>query len=218
MKRVFLSSFVLLFIIACTEKTQVNVIQGQLFESCNTAIGGVEIALKANEGSGFNNPIILGSDVTNADGTFSFTYELEEDESGSGSILMIKKRGFKTLISSIELNESLNLNLYNRDTVNLSIELQGSRIYTANDTLFYAYNGLPTTYFVSPPQNGILANLVLGLAPIVNSVIEPQVYYGIGKVNFNQAKQLTGTAGATQSIAIGITPCFLTDTTRIVID
>ena len=114
---------VFLFTTSCKESTRVNLVSGKVYQDCNVPLPNTEIALKSNVGGSFNDPIILGSGVTAADGTLRFTYELDETDIGTGSILLVKSSGFETLVDNVDLNKDVSLELYRNDVTQLIVEL-----------------------------------------------------------------------------------------------
>lgn len=180
---------------SCTEDTQVNLISGRLFEDCNTPAGSSEIALKANVGSSFGDPILLGSGITQANGVFNFTYELEEDDQGTADIILITNRGFETLISGIDVNENIELTLYRRDTGQVVIQLTGSKMFDLDDTLFYGLTLTGEEKFVVQPANGIIDTFYYSKRNTANNKITAKVYFGDTKVDFDLARVATTTNG-----------------------
>ena len=179
---------VFLFITSCKESTRVNLVSGKVFQDCNLPLPNTEIALKSNIGGSFNASIILGSGVTAADGTLRFTYELDEADLGTGSILLVKSTGFETLIDNVNLNQDVNLDLFRNDVSELIVELSGARVYGANDTLFYAVTGGAITLQKVTPVIGVIDTIqVPNSSPNSNDVSE-KIYYGVGSESFNRAK------------------------------
>ncbi|MDA9313072.1 hypothetical protein N9Q47_05715, partial [Vicingaceae bacterium] len=174
---------IFLFITSCKESARVNLVSGKVFQDCNLPLPNTEIALKSNIGGSFNASIILGSGVTAADGTLRFTYELDEADLGTGSILLVKSTGFETLIDNVNLNQDVNLDLFRNDVSELIVELSGARVYGANDTLFYAI----TLQKVTPVIGVIDTIQVPNSSPNSNDVSE-KIYYGVGSESFNRAK------------------------------
>tara|TARA_B110000046_G_scaffold32429_1_gene34739 strand:- start:4345 stop:5007 length:663 start_codon:yes stop_codon:yes gene_type:complete len=179
---------VFLFVSSCKESTRVNLVSGKVFQDCTLPLPNTEIALKSNIGGSFSAPIILGSGITAADGTLNFTYELDEDDLGTGSILVVKPAGFETLIDNVDLNQDVNLELYRNDISQLIVELSGTRAYSASDTLFYGITNDTVIYQKVSPSNGVVDTIqVPNLIP--NSVnVSEIIYYGVGSDSFSRAK------------------------------
>ena len=64
--------------------------------NCSTPVSFSEIALKANVGNNFGDPIILGSAISGENGYFELTYELEKEDKGNGDLILITAQGFET--------------------------------------------------------------------------------------------------------------------------
>jgi len=206
----FISIAAIIFGTSCKEKTRVNLISGKVYQDCSTPLANTEIALKSNTDgvTSFSSPIILGSGITAADGTLSFTYELEEEDIGTGSLLLIQPAGFETLISSISLNTDVNINLYRNDISKVEIQLSGSRVFGANDTLFYSITNNDETYEMVQPKAGTLDTIeVQSSMPNLNNA-EEIFYYGIGTTNFIRAKDIARNSDSTfNKITVNINGC-----------
>jgi len=181
-------SLAMALLFSCKEKTNVNLINGVLYDDCNTIIPNREIALKANQGGNFTNPIILGSAISNADGSFDFTYELEEESIGTGNILLVNEIGFETLLQGIELNEDFTINLYREDVGELEVVLSGTRTLNPSDTFFYATTQSTTTRFIVQPNYATLDTLSIKLVNQNKDAQVTEFYYGIGINHFNDAR------------------------------
>lgn len=210
---------VFLFITSCKESTRVNLVSGKVYQDCNTPLPNTEIALKSNVGGSFNASIILGSGITAADGTLNFTYELDEDDLGTGSLILVKSTGFETLIDDIDLNKDVNVELFRNDISQLIIELSGTRVYNSNDTLFYGVTNDALTYQKVQPVNGIIDTIqVLSSSPNTNDVSET-VYYGVGTDSFIRAKASASIADSTfNNASILLNGCGSVTTANLVID
>ena len=190
MKRLF--GLVLLFLLAlvsCKENTRVNLISGRVFEDCEQALTNVEIALKSNAEGSFNAPIILGSGITSTDGTLNFTYELEEEDIGTGSLLLIKPTGFEVLLESVVLNQDVELNLYRNEVTTVKVELRSSRIFTNNDTLFYAITNNEEVFLKVAPALGLLDSIVVSNVTPNSDNLQETFYYGLGFADFTKATE-----------------------------
>lgn len=210
MKKTLLSLFIGLVLFSCSDRTQINLVSGKIFERCEVPIANQEIALKASTGD----PIIIGSAISGKDGTYIFTYELEEDRSGTGEFILIDTQGFVTVVRGVELNEDVVYDHYNEDDITVNVILEGNRNYSTTDTLFFGYTGSGKELSVVQPSNGELANISSTLANEFGNKGSRRIYYGIGKVNFDIAKK----DAAERNIDLNITPCSLTDTARIIIN
>lgn len=208
MKRI-LTVFILIFLFSCTEKTKVNLVSGTVYQDCDNVLSNSEIALKSNISGSFSEPLILGNAFTKEDGTFNFTYELEEEDLGSGDIILVKSTGFETILTGVELNENENFNIYRSDiTFSLILNLKGTKVYTSSDTLFYSVTQSSEIHFVVQPMNGVLDTLSV---PIVNSNVnltENTFFYGIGSEEFIKSKVASNSQGGTfQNIFLEAQSC-----------
>jgi len=180
---------VFLLLTSCKENTRVNLVTGIVYQDCTSPLANVEIALKSKVGGSFNGPIILGSGITTADGTLRFTYELDEEDLGTGSLLFVKPTGFEVLIDNVDLNQDLiSLDLFRNDLSQLIIQLSGSKLFGINDTLYYGLTHNEGSFFNVQPTSGVLDTIAaVSSAPNTNEVTE-YFYYGIGSNDFMRAK------------------------------
>ena len=179
---------VFLFMTSCKENTKVNLVSGKVHQDCISPLPNAEIALKSNIGGSFNASIILGSGITAADGSLSFTYELDEEDLGTGSLLLVKSTGFEVLIDHVDLNQDVVLDLYRNDISKLIVQLSGSKVYGADDTLFYGLTSNEDLFLKVQPANGVVDTIaVISSAPNSNDVTE-SFYFGIGTDEFIRAK------------------------------
>lgn len=179
---------VFFFMTSCKENTRVNLVSGKVYQDCISPLPNVEIALKSNVGGSFNAPIILGSGITAADGSLRFTYELDEEDLGTGSLLLVKSTGFEVLIDNVDLNQDVILDLFRNDLSQLIIQLSGTRTYGPTDTLFYGLTNNEGSFLTVQPVHGAIDTIeVYSSAPNTNNVSE-SFYFGIGTNNFLRAK------------------------------
>ena len=217
MRKIYLLFVIGSIISSCSDKTQINLVSGKLFEECEVVLASQEIAIKANVG-GFSGPVILGSGISKPDGTYNFTYELDEENSGTGEFILVTTQGFTTIVQGVPLNEDISFDHYKKDTIQITVVLEGSRIYTASDTLFFGYNGTGEEYSVVEPVNGDLISIQSSLSGEFGNTAPLRVYYGVGEVEFTEAKNQTANETAVRNIDLSITPCNLMDTARIEIN
>jgi hypothetical protein len=200
----------ILFGTSCKEKTRVNLISGKVYQDCTIPLSNTEIALKSNTDgiTSFSSPIILGSGITAADGTLTFTYELEEEDIGTGSLLLIKSTGFETLISSIRLNTDVNINLYRNDISKVGIQLTGSRVFGVNDTLYYSITGNDETSIMVQPNAGTIDTIHVQSSMPNSTNAEETFYYGIGTAEFIRSKAIArNTDSSFNKIAVNLNGC-----------
>ncbi len=219
-KQIFLYTILLLSIFSCREGTQVNVINGTLFQDCSTRIPNAEIALKANIGANFGEPIILGTSITNDQGAFNLTYNLDEDDEGTADLLLINSVGFETLISSIKLNINQDLVLFRVNESNLLVNLDGTKVYGVLDTLFYGISYTSLESFKVQPSVGLIDTLNF-LVPnyTAGSNLETTFYYGIGNADFELSKEAVEISDSSyQNIPLIIYGCSAIDSVTMVIN
>lgn len=194
-------------------------VSGRIFNDCNNTLGSAEIALKANVGVDFGDPIILGSGIANGQGSFSFTYELEEDDEGTGDLILISSQGFETLISSVTLNSNLNLTLYKENQSTVYIDLSGTKNFAANDTLFYGLQLNSAENFVVQPSNGRIDTLFGTVPNLISSSTSTNIYYGVGSSEFNLAKEALSIADSSfNHIQLNLLGCVESDTSTLIIN
>lgn len=208
-----------IFSVSCKENTRVNLISGKVFQDCNTPLANVEIALKSNVGGSFNTPIILGSGITAADGTLRFTYELEEEDLGTGSLLLIKPTGFDVLVEDIELNQDVDRELFRNDSSQLIVQLLGGRMFSQTDTLYYGITSNEVEYSAVQPVQGVVGTVVVAnSSPNVDNVSET-VYFGVGITDFMRSKASASNADSTYNKqVVTLNGCGTETTTTLVID
>lgn len=220
MKNISVITFgVLLLFASCKENTQVNLISGKIFQDCNTPLAGAEIALKTNIEGSFSSPIIIGSDVTESDGTINLSYELEEDDSGTGSLLLVNAVGFETLIDNVTLNQNVSVILYRNDLSEVQVQLSGSRIYSANDTLFYGLSNSSEDFQKVAPSIGSLDTFQIQSTDLNKDDVAAVFYYGVGSDDFIKAKSNATDSDSTyQNIDILLNGCGTQTEVDLIID
>ena len=182
--------FLVIVLFACREETRVNMVSGTLFQDCESRLANAEVALKANIGVDFGEPIILGTAVTNGSGEFNFTYELEEDDKGSADLLLIKTKSFETLIQDVKLNIDQRLVLFRNNKSSVVVNLLGSKVFVPADTLFYGVSRNNLETFKVQPNNGTLDTLMLSVPNLpTGDTTAATFYYGVGTSDFQKAKK-----------------------------
>ena len=209
----FLMAFALF---SCKEDTRINKIQGRLFQECDQAISGGEVALKTNETGSFSNSLILGSAITDGNGNFSFTYELEEGDIGTGDLIYVNRVGFETLRSGVTLNQDLNIELHRNNNIELYVELGGSRVFSSNDTLFYGVESMES--FTIQPSSGFIDTLAINILNREGGSTSSEFYYGVGSSDFLKSKEAASIQDSVfQNISLSIMTC-IPDTASFVIN
>lgn len=210
----------LTMLFACREETQVNMISGTLYQDCENRLPNAEVALKANIGVDFGDPIILGTAVTNSSGQFSFAYELEEDDKGTGDLLLIKTRSFETIISSIKLNIDQQLVLYRGNQSPIQVNLAGNKVFSATDTLFYGINKKGIEAFKVQPSNGVLDTLIISIPNLESSNTYDDIFYfGVGSADFQLAKEAISIQDSSyQNIPLMLKPCAKSEGVEMVLN
>lgn len=179
----------ILALVACDKETSLHTVQGNLKSDCSQAMANVEIALKTIGGSIGSQPLIVGSAITQSNGDFQFTYELEENESGSAELIRIKESGYTTLISGITLGTNLQLRLFETNTATAIINLSGTRQFGVSDTLFYSVDHLDVDFSSVQPVNGVLDTLQFEVPNTLNNQTEVVFYYGVGRTDYRKAEE-----------------------------
>lgn len=207
-------------LIACAEETIVNEISGTIYLDCSYApFAGAEISLKANPGESFSEPLILGGGIADQNGGFQFTYELQENEKGNGDLILTTASGFKTVLQGLRLNRDLRLAVFNQNTAHVYVNLSGTRVYAATDTLFLGLQGTEQVEFSVQPQNGRIDTLS---ALIPNKYDGPSsgiLYYGIGSASFALAKEALSIPDSSfNHLNVSLSGCLQNDLVDLVIN
>lgn len=205
---------------ACKEDSRVNRIEGIIYQDCDQKLGDVEIALKANVGNSFSEALILGSAIVDGNGYFNFTYELPEDDEGNGSIILLKSKGFETVLPSLKLNEDFMLTLYKENTASVVVQLDGTKNYTNTDTLFYGVRSFGIEQFIVQPANGILDTILASVTNVTGTENNSTFYYGLGLTEFNESKRRLSlpSDSALNHIQLLLNGCAVRDTAALVIN
>jgi hypothetical protein len=183
LKKLLLISLISGLLLACTDETVISQVSGQLYTDCNQAAAqGVEIAFKVNPSSrSFSEPIILASTVTDQNGYFQFSYELEESEMGNADLIQVQADGVQTLIQELELQKDHQLNLYANNISTLVLTQTGNRTLGPQDTLFVqlSYNG--QEYFYVQAAKGVFDTLYLAVPNPKTNGTNTWINYGVGR-------------------------------------
>ncbi len=186
--RFFSFALVILILSSCKEETRVNHVEGFLYYSCGEPLSDAEVAFKANSGSSFTEPLILATDVTEPNGYFNFTYELEEDKKGNADLILVESTGYTTLIEALAINEDHVLDAYVNNETSVTFTYTGAKPLTANDTLYYGIQGGVESYKVQADTG--YSNVVKTKLP---STLNPKkwvaFYFGVGLAEFNLSKE-----------------------------
>ncbi len=208
MRNLLFISILTSFFISCQEETRVNSFSGRLYANCITTSSSSEIALKTNIGSSFSEQILLGGAVTDANGSFNFTYELEERDKGTGDIILINEKGFQTILTDIPVNRDNNLNLYINNTATIYLDLSGGKIWQATDTLYYGIDDTENIYSLMQPSNGRIDTLFKDVIQKYEGSTEATFFYGVGRSNLNQAiDSLSNPKSSFQNLPIDLEGC-----------
>lgn len=210
----------LLVFFSCREETRVNMVSGTLFQDCETRLANTEVALKANIGVDFGDPIILGTATTNSAGQFNFTYELEEDDEGSADLLLIKTKSFETLLSNMKLNIDQRLVIFRENKATVVISLSGSKAFTSTDTLYYGLSRNELEAFKVEPVNGVLDTFILSVPNLeAGNATEAILYYGVGTSDFQKAKEaLSASDSSSQHVSLMLKGCNQPNEAEIVLN
>ena len=212
--------FIFGFITSCSEETIVSEISGKIYRSCdNSPYSYGELALKANQGGSFNDPIILGGDVSNGDGYFQFTYELEESESGSAELILANSNGYTVLLENLDVNRDLELSLYTENISEILVNLSGTKMYQSTDTLMIGVSNSEVTSSYIQPVNGVLGSLKVTVPNAYNSANSRTLFYGIGEADFQKAKEaLTTPTTPYQHVLLSLEGCSTQENVDLVIN
>lgn len=188
----FLIALCSIVLISCTEKTKVNLVSGTLFNNCTDVLPNSEIALKANVSGSFTEPIILGSAISDSQGNFNFTYELEEEDNGTGNIILVQQNGFETIVENIELNENRSFNIYRSNSTEVAIKAIGNRVFSSSDTLFYGFTNTNSELsLIQPVNNSFIDTIQISSTINLSEEQSTILYYGVGTADFNLSKEAT---------------------------
>lgn len=214
-----LLGIVFLALVACDKETSLHTIQGNLKSNCSQPLANAEVALKTADGSLGAEPLILGSAITQSNGNFQFTYELEENESGNAELIRLQESGYTTLISDIDLGTNLQLKLFETNTATSHINLSGSRQFGTTDTLFYSVDQLDQEYSQIQPVNGVIDTLQFEIPNTLSNQTEVIFYYGIGMADFRRAEEASTISDSTyQNISFQARGCFGKDEVNLEIN
>lgn len=214
----YLMAIFMVGLIACKEETRVNQIEGRIYSDCENSISGREVAFKANPTGAFKETVILASDITNDVGYFRFSYELEEDKSGSADLILVGQDGYSEIITNVPLNRDLQLSGYQRNESVLTFSLTGPKIFQPTDTLFYGMQNSTETFWVQPDSSAmdtlrVKANNRYGAQPWL------AFYYGVGKTEFDLAKEALSIKDSSYNhIYFQISGCPQTETFNLYIE
>lgn len=186
--KVLLNILLIGLLFSCKENTQVNTISGRIFIDCEVPLVNAELALKTNVGGNFQDPFIIGSAISEADGSYSLSYQLEEESRGSADLLLIQSTGFETLLRSLPLNQTIQINLSLKNESEVFVNFSSNQALGVNDTLFYATNRLNQEHFVIQPMTGNIDTLKVGVMNQIEGSSEAILYYGLGKQEFTISK------------------------------
>ena len=179
------------FLFSCKEETQVNEVQGFVRSDCFTPIAFTEVAFKINPGGSFNETIIMASDITDQNGYFRFTYELEEVKSGTADLIVVGESGYTNIIEALPLNEDLEVVGNMRNQSDVIFTLTGPKVYQPTDTLYYGMEG-GEEYFWVQPSTGDSDTIYSRIGNAYEASEWRAFYYGLGSSEFALAKEALG--------------------------
>ncbi len=220
MKRFIYFTCALAFLSSCSEETIVSEIKGNIYLDCSyAALEGAEISLKANAGASFSEPLIIGGDIADRNGAFQFTYELEDNERGTGDLILTQSTGFITLLEQIELNRDFKFSLFYENTAHAFIDLSGTRVFGPADTLFMALEANNVVSYVVQPNPGRIDTLSASLSNRIDGRQLNTLYYGIGSADFALSKEAFGIADSTYNhLPVNLTGCLANDLVDLIIN
>jgi hypothetical protein len=177
-------------------------------------------SIKVKQGVGsFNEPIILASAITDQNGYFQFSYELDEIESGSADLIRPNNQGFVTLIENIELKKDKNLTLYAQNQSTMILSLTGNRAWSAQDTLYYHISYNNQDFFKVQPSIGPLDTFYISVPNLENTGAFTWLNYGIGRQDFMRSKIASTIQDSTyQNIGLLLEGCSALEQVEIAIE
>jgi len=181
----------LLSMYACKEETRVNEVQGFAKSDCFTPIANTEVAFKINPIGSFSETIIVASDVTDQNGYFRFTYELEEDRSGSADLIAVGESSYQTILENVPLGRDHELQAYLQNRSDLIFEIITFRLYQPTDTLFYGIEG-GEEYRIIQPEAGDTDTIFSRNGNAFEASLRRAFYFGVGSPEFSLAKEALG--------------------------
>lgn len=187
-KRIYLLLLVGVVLVSCKEETRVNTVEGFLYHDCSFPLGGTEVAFKANKGTAFTEPLILATDICDASGYFRFTYELEEDKSGTADLIIVEEVGYSTVLASIPLNKDQQLRPYRNNLSTVIFNYTGQKVFQPTDTLFYGMQYGVEKYKIQPVV-GFSDTLYTRLPNTIDPSRWTAFYYGAGSGDFKLSKE-----------------------------
>lgn len=212
MKKTLFYLGVLIFLFSCQEDSSINKISGRVYSDCQNPLANAQIGLKSSAISGTNDPLILTSAITDEDGTFEMTYEVEKNDKGTAELIWLKKEGYATIVKNIPLRETLNLNVYlnNQSTIYFNLKLDSALQPT--DTLYYGISGFEVDTFRIQPMAGALDTLILDVPNKIEGGTMATVYYGIGTNDFQLSKEASSLQDSIyQNIPLNLEGCSATE-------
>jgi hypothetical protein len=190
MNKLFGFIFISLILFSCNEETQINEIKGLIYSDCNnTPLKYAEIALRSNVSNGFSDRKIIGAGISDVNGKFQFTYELDEEATGNADLILVTPDGYIDLLGSLTANLDHNLTLYYPNQAEIQVNLSGTKVYSISDTLFIGVSsGIEELYLIQPTLGGI-GTLHSSISNQYNTTKLETFYYGIGSYNFGLSKE-----------------------------
>lgn len=193
---------------ACEKDSIISEISGTFYSDCEQPYDNAEIGLKSSGLSGNSEPLILGSAITNKDGSFSFTYELEDNEGGNADLILFNKVGYETIIKNIPLKRNLDLQLYLNNEATIVLNLLANQPLLPNDTLFYGITKLNVDTFKLQPQTGVLDTIVKEVPNTFDGGMSATIYYGVGTADFLKSKEAVELQDSVfQNISLNLEGC-----------
>ena len=207
---------IILLAVSCKEETRINVVEGLLYYDCDFILGESEVALKANGGSAFTEPLILATAICDQNGYFRMTYELEEDKSGRMDLIVVQDVGYSTVMTGIPLNKDHQLRAYFKDQSTYEFELTGNYWDNLPDTFFYSIESDGKMRFKVDPGKNFMDTLY----PKLKNVFNPQdrgvrIYYGVGREEFRDARDSVRIQGGPRRVGAQIGGCKIDTVVRV---
>ncbi|MAY85058.1 MAG: hypothetical protein CMP59_13090 [Flavobacteriales bacterium] len=216
--RAFGFTCLILLLYSCKEETRVNEVQGFVYSDCSTPIANTEVAFKINPGQSFSETIIMASDVTDQNGYFRFTYELEEVKKGRADLIVVRESSYETIIEAVPLNKDHDLKGFLINQSDVIFTLTGPRVYQATDTLFYGIQG-GEEYLWVQPSTGAMDTIYSRIGNRFEANQWKTFYYGIGSTEFALSKEALGIKDSSYNhVSLQIFGCSDTKTFNLYIE
>lgn len=171
-------------LLSCNEEIKTNIILGQVIENCEgKKISNTKLILLQSD-----NQKIIGTAKSGAEGNFSISYEMEEDKKGSAELKFFNGESFEKILSSIPLNESLDLTIVKNNNSKLIVQIETNNTFD-QDTLYYSISGINKKYKIIAPANSSSDTVQFQIPTNVENSLSKKFYWGLGETEYQKAKK-----------------------------